>query len=155
MKRFQFQQEKLFSIRHQQRRQTEMKLAQADAKLRTIRKEFRDVEESLVELGKISLSRDAGQPFQAWQWCEASQSLQGELRGLQDRIELLKRNRNTILGELKRLNSEVEALESLRQRQWTAYRQSVAKEQQRLLDEVVMGQWCQQREMIAKGQADD
>jgi chromosome segregation ATPase len=152
MKRFRFAQQALLRIRRQLRRQAEMNLARAHGHLQACRAEQAGLEASLLQLGNRLGAAAAGRA-DVWPLLNASRQLQVQLTDAREREVRLETDRRQAVDELRRRETELDVLKALRLREWRRYRQHVSREQQRVLDEIALGQWTRLQSGSAQGDA--
>jgi flagellar export protein FliJ len=143
LKRFRFRLERVLKLKQQQRRMAELAVKQATVVLEQAGAVVRGLRGELAKKSD-ALSTNVGKTVPAG-GCLAlfEQSAQLERRLVQaEAIEREARNRlANAVGVLTRMNSEVEALESLRRQQWREHQTEAQARYQQVLDEAALGRW--------------
>lgn len=139
MKRFQFQQESLLSLKRQLRRQAEIKLWQAQHQVNQVKAKLSSLSGELDQLSTIPLASQSERA--TWSWCLGARALQMEITRSQFLLAERTQACETVRAEFRRIDTEYEALNSLRINKWKEYRSDVAVERQLSLDESAMRKW--------------
>ncbi len=147
MKRFHFRLERALAVKKQREKMAEMRQQQARARWEEARAECARIEKELLRNAEESAARlRQAAALGTWQahYERASQleELLREARRIADEVEarLQEANRLRIQASLA-----VEALLSLRAREWESYRRDAGRRRQNDLDELGMQRWLAQR----------
>lgn len=143
MKRFYFRLQRVLSLKEQRERMAELRQQQARAGLEAIRAECIHIEDEMQRLATDAAARlRESATLGTWQaHYEQAAFLSDVLTAAQRRAaeaeaQLQEANRLRIQASL-----EVEALRSLRTREWQDYRKEAARQQQNNLDELGLQRW--------------
>ena len=148
MKRFEFSLERLLRVKRQQERLAELEqrraqdaAEQARAKLDTF----------LSQLSGISdrYAAAIGRVMTPMQWASASdmaERLGHSIRASEAEVSQAEQKLLSAAQERAQLATEVEAIRTLREQQWSAWRQEAQKADQDRLDEVGLRLWQQQQD---------
>lgn len=147
MKRFHFRLERVLSLKEQRERLAELRQQQARAHLEEAKAECVRIEDEMVRVAAAAAARlreSAG--LGTWQaHYEQSAHLAKMLTTAQQRAS----EAEAALQEANRLrvqaSLEVEALRSLRTREWQNYRKETARHKQNNLDELGLQRWLAKR----------
>ena len=172
MKRFRFQQEALLRVKRQLRGRAELSVRQLDSQVTRQKKQLEHVEDALHRLATGDSNHGATQPNaaefrngesarkpiqgeDAWQWINASEQLQHKWRDTLQTLASLEAEKSIHVTQLRQLDTEIEALETLRSQQFESYRKELSRHQDQVLDEVALRQWNPDVELIMEGGSHD
>lgn len=150
MKRFEFSLERLLRVKRQQERLAELEQRRAQDAAEQARARldaFRD------QLSRISDCYTAaiGRAMTPLQWASASnmaERLGHSIRASETEVTSAEQKLLTAAQERAQLATEVEAIRTLREQQWTAWRQEAQKADQDRLDEVGLRLWQKQQDEL-------
>jgi flagellar FliJ protein len=143
VKRFEFRLEQVLKVKRQQERLAELRQQQARFRLEATQAEVAAVQRQIQELA-AALDKGIQGAAEQQLWIahyQRSRVLGQSLTAAEDRVQRAQRELDEADVRRKQIATEVEALLHLRQEQWHAYRQEVARAQQEHLDELGMRRW--------------
>jgi flagellar export protein FliJ len=147
VKRFQFRLERVLSVKEQRERLAEMRQRQAQARREEALAECARIEEQLAQTtASASVKLRAAAILGTWQAHYEQAVALGELLAAAQRRadeaeeQLQEANRLRIQASL-----EVEALRTLRAREWQSYQKEAARQRQNNLDELGLRRWLAAR----------
>lgn len=153
MKRFRFVEEPLRRIKHQECRQAELRVGQAQQRMTSARDELSRQLTMLETLFQSATSGTSRLP--GWLWCQTHESYQQEISVAQATLEQCRKDLQDRVAELRKIQGELNALETLREKKWREYRELSARESQILLDENALNQWMRKPAELSETMYDD
>lgn len=148
MKRFEFSLERLLRVKRQQERLAELEQRRAQDAAEQARAKL---DAFLGQLSGISdrYAAAIGRVMTPMQWASASdmaERLGHSIRASEAEVTNAEQKLLSAAQERAQLATEVEAIRTLREQQWSAWRQEAQKADQDRLDEVGLRLWQQQQD---------
>jgi len=143
VRRFEFRLEQVLKVKQQHERLAELRQQQARFRLEATQAEVAAVQRQIQELA-VALDKGIHGAAEQQLWMahyQRSRVLGQSLTAAEDRVQHAQQELDQADVRRKQLATEVEALLHLRQEQWQAHRQEVARAQQEHLDELGMRRW--------------
>lgn len=143
MKQFEFSLDRLLKVKRQLERLAELEQARAREAADRARTNLQDLRDQLSRVSD-QLNASVGRPMAPFQWtavCDMADRLGQSIHASEQEVEAADEKLRAASQERAQLATEVEALDNLRQQQWTQWRQGAQKVDQDRLDELGMRQW--------------
>jgi flagellar FliJ protein len=150
VKQFEFSLDRLLKVKRQLERLAEMELLRARDAVERARQHLQELRDQLARVAD-QLNASVGHAMTPYQWTSVYD--QADRLGQfihQSELEVEETERKLLAASQERaqIATEVEALDNLRQQQWSQWRQEAQKADQDRLDELGMRQW-----QAARGEA--
>ena len=156
MKRFEFSLDRLLRVKRQLERLAELEQQRAQQAVEQARATLEGFRGRLAEISdRFALS--VGRAMTPQQWVSAadmSERLGNSIRAAEHEVTLAEQKLLTAAQERAQLATEVEAISTLRKRQWEQWRQEAEKADQERLDEVSLRLWQNARDEELAEEAD-
>jgi flagellar biosynthesis chaperone FliJ len=139
VRRFRFPQEALRRVKQQECQQAEMKVWQARQRVRETEAQL---ERAMAQLERATEAlRHEGICTDPYLWMRANGQLQSQIQADERELALRIQAWRQQVNILRHFESELHALESLRNRQWQDHLQAAHRMHQQALDETALRQW--------------
>jgi flagellar protein FliJ len=148
LKRFEFSLDRLLRVKRQLERLAELEVRQAQLAVEQARATLEGFQDQLARVSD-QFSHAIGRPMTPQQWVSASDMadrLGHSIRAAEHAVEQAKQKLETASQERAQIATEVEAISTLRQRQWQQWRQEAEKADQERMDEVSLRLWQNARD---------
>lgn len=139
MKRFHFPEEPLRRIKHQECRQAELRVGQAQQQVQLAQDQLSQQLLQLEQAFQAAVSATGRTP--AWLWRQSHDSQQRQIAESQQALTTSRQSLQSAIIEMRKLQAELHALESLRAKRWREHQELLARESQMVLDENALNQW--------------
>lgn len=139
MRRFRFAEEPLRRIKHQECRQAELRVGKAQQRVTRAQEELLG-QMTMLEKSFQSATSDSNR-LPAWLWCQTHASCQQQIAAAQQAVDESRKELLERVAELRKVQGELNALETLRDKKWREHRELSARESQIILDENALNQW--------------
>ena len=130
-----------------------MKLWQAQHQVNQVKAKLNSLSHELDQLSTIPLATQTERA--TWSWCLGARALQMEIAQTQQELEERQYIFESVRLEFQKIDTEYEALNSLRINKWKEHRTDVAVERQLNLDESAMRKWLTDSNDHEENQRDD
>lgn len=151
MKRFEFRLERVLKVKQQRQWLVDLQMKRARAKVEAARAEAA-VLQNRMRTEAEALAAKIGTVIDPGVWTahyEVSRVLSLSIDTAEGKVRQATQEFQQIGALRRQIATEVEALLSLRQRDWEIYRQDLLREQQGQLDEIGLRRWLNGRKMNA------
>lgn len=143
MKRFEFSLDRLLRVKRQLERLAELEVQRAQQAIQQARAALESLQDQLTGISD-RFANAIGRAMTPQQWVSASdmaERLGYSIRTAEEDVVQAEQKLLTASQERAQLATEVEAISTLRQRQWQQWRQEAEKADQERLDEVSLRLW--------------